>query len=1015
VDTKDASSIYLESQASSRPFGDTFFGHAMTSMNRTAYPLPGEQLTEGELQSRYTLTEQELWFLQANARGNKGRVALATILKTRQNFGGFFAFDEVSPAITKFLALQLSLPALPVPEVGHRMVYRHREAVRVFLGVMSFGTAGEELVAQTVLVAAETMSDPADLINRGIEALRDAAIDLPAFSTLERIANHVRQQVHERIFELVSTRLTNAQSTVLEALLVVPADAITTPFNRLEQWPGPARAANIKMWIDRAAWLNGLPDPEPLLLGISHTKVRQFGAEAAALEVSELLDIGHASKRSALLLCFIQQSRARARDELVEMFLSRIRRTRTAAKEKLQALQDQHQGLEESLIAVFGEVLGAVKEEAADAIMGRQIRELLIQRGGLDHLSEQCKNVSAWHGNNDLPLIWPIHAPTRSLVFGLLEQMDVRAATQDRSLIDALDLVHRYRHARRDDLVEDIDLGFASGRWRSFVTKARSEGSVIDRRSFEVCVFIYVANALQTGDLYVVGSEDFADYRAQLLPWPECQPRLQAYCEALGMPGNGRDFVTSLKAELTAAAGAVDRGFPDNTWLTIDGSGTPHLKQMRADAAPEGMVAFEQEALGRMTERHLLDILKNAQHWSRYTRHFGAPSGSDPKLAQAVQRYLFAVFGYGCNLGPGQTARHAPEIVTSQTLRRINAQHITANKLEAAATDLIDVYARFSLPRHWGPGKAAIADGTHVPLRENNLLGSRHIRYGGYGGIAYHHIADNYIALFTTFIPCGVWEAVHILDGLLKNRSVIQPDTLHADTHGQSEPVFGLSRFLGIALMPRMRTWADIIFYRPSKAAKYDHVDTLFTGDIDWELIVTHWPDMMQVVLSIQAGLVIPSMLLRKLGTYNRKNRLYRAFRELGRVERSLFLLRYISDADVRRGIRAETTKVEAFNDFLDWVSFGGPIIKSGDPVGQEKQLKYATLIANAIMLSNVVDLTTILTEMAADGHPVTPEMVKLLSPYMRRHILRFGRYRLDMDDLPEPLKPTLLPFELAK
>lgn len=42
------------------------------------------------------------------------------------------------------------------------------------------------------------------------------------------------------------------------------------------------------------------------------------------------------------------------------------------------------------------------------------------------------------------------------------------------------------------------------------------------------------------------------------------------------------------------------------------------------------------------------------------------------------------------------------------------------------------------------------------------------------GGIAYHHIADNYIALFTTFIPCGVWEAVHILDGLLKNRSTIQ-------------------------------------------------------------------------------------------------------------------------------------------------------------------------------------------------------------------------------------------------
>jgi TnpA family transposase len=97
---------------------------------------------------------------------------------------------------------------------------------------------------------------------------------------------------------------------------------------------------------------------------------------------------------------------------------------------------------------------------------------------------------------------------------------------------------------------------------------------------------------------------------------------------------------------------------------------------------------------------------------------------------------------------------------------------------------VIRQYVRFSLPRHWGSGRAAIADGTHVKLRENNLFGSRHIRYGGYAGIAYHHIANSYIALFTSFIPCGVWEAVHILDALLKNRSEIQPDTLHADTQG---------------------------------------------------------------------------------------------------------------------------------------------------------------------------------------------------------------------------------------
>ncbi len=136
-------------------------------------------------------------------------------------------------------------------------------------------------------------------------------------------------------------------------------------------------------------------------------------------------------------------------------------------------------------------------------------------------------------------------------------------------------------------------------------------------------------------------------------------------------------------------------------------------------------------------------------------------------------------------------------------------------------------------------------------------------------------------------------------------------------------------------------------------------------------------------------GVVMPSMLLRKLGTYNRRSRLYRAFRELGRVERTLFLLRFISNGEVRRTIRAETTKIEAYNDFLDWVSFGGPVVKSGDPVEQEKQLKYASLVANAIMLSNAADMTKALAEMAEAGKPVTPSLVACLSPYMREHILR--------------------------
>jgi TnpA family transposase len=986
----------------------------MTAIDRTAYPRLGSRLTQEELNARYGLTETELAFIRATARGDTGRLVLATLLKTRQDLGCFLALDELPPGIVVHLAAQLgqAAPQAWPDEVRRtKSLYRYQATVRAHLSVSPYGDAGESLITSTVLEAAETMSDPADLINRAIETLQTAAIDLPAFSTLDRLVKRLRAEVQGRIYNRVVARLTAEHTAALDALLIKPTGSSTTAFNRLKQTPGPVAPKTIRLWIERLDWLGGLIDPDPLLEGIAHTKLRQFAAEAAALEVSELLDISQHGKRATLLLALLRQARMRCRDELIEMMLRRIRRTQAAAKEQLEALHDQHREIEEVLIGVLGQVLETAQAQETDDAFGCQVRKLLSERGGVETLAEQCETVSAWHRDNDLPLLWPIHARYRSLLFRLLDLLDIRSATQDRSLLDAMAVVGKHRHTRRNELSDAVDLGFASQRWQSFVIKRRSEPLILDRRALEVCIFVHLADALQAGDLYVVGAEDFADYRAQLLPWSECEPRLAAYCAALGIPERGVDFAAALKAELTTLAAEVDAGFPDNSELSIDEDGTPHLKKLTATAQPNELAEFEQEIRARMPERHLLDILKHGEHWARYTRHFGPPSGSDPKLAQAVQRYIFTVFGYGCNLGPNQAARHAPKLATAQSLRRINAQHITVDKLEAAMVDVIDQYARFPLPRLWGDGHAAIADGTHVKLRENNLMGSRHIRYGGYGGIAYHHIADNYIALFTSFISCGVWEAVHILDGLMKNRSKIQPDTLHADTQGQSEAVFGLCRLLGIKLMPRMRGISDAIFYRPSKSVRYEHIDALFGGEIDWDLIATHARDMFQIVLSIQAGRVMPSMLLRKLGTYSRKSLLYRAFRELGRVERTLFLLRFISSMDTRRTIRAETTKVESYNDFLDWVSFGGPVIRSGDPVEQEKQLKYASLVANAVMLSNVTDMTGVLASMAKDGHRVTPELVACLSPYTREHIRRFGQYALDMDDLPDPLDPQPLPF----
>src|SRR5262245_6012948 len=716
-------------------------------------------------------------------------------------------------------------------------------------------------------------------------------------------------------------------------------------------------------------------------------------------------DIADQSRRHSLLLCFLYQAQVHTRDALAQMLLKRMRRTTTAAKKRLKELQDQHRELEEQMLAVFADVIDETILTPSDdhAALGQGVRALLKDYGGAEALRERYEQVSAYHNDNYRPLMWGFYSPYRAELFRLSHVLTFRSATHDQSLIKALHFIQRFQHTRRDHLPSEIALDFASLRWQALVRTRRHMQTVLKRRQLEVCVFYYLDHGLRCGDMYVEGSEAYADYRQQLLPWDECLPRLPAYCQALQFASTASDFVAELRERLREAAQRVDATYPENTELTIDREGTPHLKRLPAQPAPEKLPTIEALLKERMPERHLLDILKNVHHWASYTRHFGPPSGADPKLSDPIMRYIFTVFGYASELGASQTARHTNGLMSRQVLRWINDQHITTTKLAAALRDVITEYTRVGLPFLWGSGQGAIADGTHIELIRNNLLGEQHVRYGSFGGIAYHHISDTYIALFSHFIACGVWEAVYILDGLLKNHSALQPDTLYADTHGQAEPVFGLAALLGIKLLPRMRTWNDVTFYRVDHDTSYKHIDALFNQVVDWDVIERHWQDMMQVVLSIQAGRVLPAMLLQKLGVYSRQSSLYKAFSELGRVERTLFLLAYMSDPAMRQQIRAETTKVESYHAFADWIAFGGPVLRTADPVEHEKRMKYRDLVANAIMLHNVVDMTNVLYTLQQEGVQITPELARYLSPYLTEHLKRFGRYMLDMATPSEP------------
>jgi len=241
---------------------------------------------------------------------------------------------------------------------------------------------------------------------------------------------------------------------------------------------------------------------------------------------------------------------------------------------------------------------------------------------------------------------------------------------------------------------------------------------------------------------------------------------------------------------------------------------------------------------------------------------------------------------------------------------------------------------------------------------------------------------------------------VYIIEGLLKNESEAQPGTIHADTQGQSYPVHALAHLFGFELLTRIRNWKDLTFYRPTADVRYAHIDALFgaAGEnaINWQLIQTHWPDLMQIALSIRAGRLSSTLLLRRLGSESRRNNIYKAFRELGRVIRTITLLRFASEPGLRQEITAATNKVEAFNGFSAWLRFGHDAIARNDPAEQEKIIKFNTLLANCVIFHTALDMTAVLRELAAEGWDLTPVALGTLSPYITEPIKRFGEYATD-------------------
>jgi Domain of unknown function (DUF4158) len=306
----------------------------MTAIERTAYPRFTRAPSVKELRTIFTPTPPDVAFVATHARGPAQKFALMILLKVYQRLQYFPDLQTIPGAIISHIRSVMHSPPDLVPDIASATLYRYYAAIRDHLEIKNEGKDVRHIAARAMHTAAQVMENPADLINAATQTLLLEHCELPAFSTLDRLAWRIRRVVNAGIYQSVFTRLTPEEQHAFSHLLEPDEASSFTAFDRIKDAPKSATLTHLDEWLSRLIWLQSLGTMECLVEGLRPTKITHLAEAAQSLYPSDLQDFT-APKQFTLLACLIFQAVVSTRDEIIEMFLKRISRGKARISAKI--------------------------------------------------------------------------------------------------------------------------------------------------------------------------------------------------------------------------------------------------------------------------------------------------------------------------------------------------------------------------------------------------------------------------------------------------------------------------------------------------------------------------------------------------------------------------------------------------------------------------------------------------------------------------------------------------------
>ena len=935
-------------------------------------------------------------------RGAHNRLGCALMLGSARFLGVFpDARDEIPAGVLATLSKQLDLQQ-SVDLAGYFKGSRrigHLALIRTRFGFTDFGenVRARCRLARWLYALCWSGDDrPGPLIDRAASWLIVNKVLLPGMTVLERLIGTVRDRARTRLWHRLVASLTDDQRTRIGRLFDDSDSSAFAALDALRTMPTKRAPTEFLRHLDRLDAVRAFDLRPAPPSGIPAATIERL-ARVARVSKPSAISALQEPRRTATIAALFHTLEATAQDdaaELAEALLTDLVKDAEAAAKlgRVRSLRD----LDAAAMLLRKMGLLVVAEDGLPLDAWREALFQSLPRVDLDAAMAKIEAIARTSETKPYAELRTRWRRARRLFFNIALRIETGATPSGgtvKAAVDYLKTIPDWSSAK----MLDAPTAAVPKAWRQLALD--QDGKVSDPRAYVFAVIEAWRGALKRRDIFAKPGIRYGDPRRGMLEGETWRESRLMVCRALGRSLDAAAEVDGLcrlldEAYRKTAVRAADN--PDLRFEATNGKSELVVTPLDRLDEPDSLRALRPAVQGRMPRAGITDIVLEVMARTGFAQAFTHLSERQAKVENFEISLCAALVGEACNIGLEPLVRPEVPALRRDRLSWVGQNFIRPETIAAANARIVAAHSRLAIVGHWGAGETASADGMRFAAPASAIHAGPNPKYFGQArGVTWYNMLSNqFSGLGGIVVPGTLRDSLMVLALLLEQETELEPLEIMTDTAAYSDAIFWLFWLLGYQFSPRLADIGGAKLWRIDRDADYGPFNAITHGTVNIGLISENWGGLIRLAGSLKLGHLKAAGIMRTLQIKDRPTTLAKALAELGRIIKTLHILRYIDDKPFRRRILAQLNRQELRHKLGRRVHHGERgEIRSPLRQGQEEQLGTLGLALNAIIHWNAIYMQEALRQLGDAGMATHVADIARLSPVRWRHINFLGRY----------------------